>query len=64
MVGAGGLRPAKIGERVNDSVPPPDPPLSAPATIGATISKDVSIIVGTTTDKGRAQFEGPHADDA
>lgn len=62
--GVDSLKSTKTVERGSDIALPPNPPLSAPATIGATIVKEVLTIAGTTNDGSRARSEGPYTDDA
>lgn len=60
VVGDSSSRPTDDAERCCDLVPPPNPPLTAPATTSATITHDIPTTTGTTVEKGEARPEGPY----
>lgn len=49
-------RPSKVVDRGIDLVPPPDPPLSAPAITDFTIAQDIPIINGTNIEESGGQL--------
>ncbi|KAF3648561.1 hypothetical protein FXO37_19387 [Capsicum annuum] len=62
-VGPGSSTPNDISSMSSNTAPPPEPPVSAQVTIGATIVEDVLKAIGSTTDESRARSKGPLADD-
>lgn len=63
VVGPGSSTPNDISSMSSNTALPPEPPVSAQVTIGATIVEDVLKAIGSTTDESRARSKGPLADD-